>query len=142
MKESSATVKSIDEYLVEDCGGKFADKTWLFGLFGSMVYVPTGEKVTGGFRYFACELPQVVEAFEARALSTLLELPFALDDDGEPDTSTIVVDLHYTSSGSAVAMQVREYQNSEPVPVTPVILLEGPDAKAIVEQVKQLDQSN
>ncbi len=135
-------MKDIDDYLVQDCGGKFEDKTWLFGLFGSMVYLPTGEKVKGGFRYFACELPAVLEAFESGDLSRFLELPFAVDADGDVDTSAIVVDLHYTPSGSVVALQVREYQNHNPTPVTPVRLLEGPAGRAVLTQIVELDQSN
>ncbi len=135
-------MKDIDDYLVQDCGGKFEDKTWLFGLFGSMVYLPTGEKVKGGFRYFACELPAVLEAFESGDLSRFLELPFAVDADGDADTSAVVVDLHYTPSGSVVALQVREYQNHNPTPVTPVRLLEGPAGRAVLTQIVELDQSN
>lgn len=135
-------VKDIDEYLVQDCGGKFQNKTRLFGLFGSMVYVPTREKVKGGFRYFACELPAVLEAFESGDVSRFLDLPFAVDDDGDPDTSAIVVDIHYTPSGSVVALQVREYQNHNPTPVTPVRLLEGAAGQAALTQIVELDQSN
>lgn len=134
-------MKSIDQYLVQDLDGKFVDKTWLLGLFGSVVYTPTGEKVKGGFRYYSCPAQQVIAAFEARDLPALAGLPFSLDDDGEPDTSAVLINLHYTPSGSAVAMQVSEYQDHQPVAVTPVWLSEGPEAQAMVAQVKTLDQS-
>lgn len=135
-------MKDIDDFLVQDCGGKFENKTWLFGLFGSMVYVPTREKVKGGFRYFACELPEVLEAFESGDVSRFLKLPFAVDEEGDVDTSSIVLDLHYTPSGSVVALQVREYQNHNPTPVTSVRLLEGAAGRAALKQVMELDQSN
>lgn len=137
-----ATHKNIDEFLEEDCGGKFKDKTWLLGFFGSVIYTPTGEKVAGGFRYFSCEVAPVIQAFEARDIGAMLALPYALDDDGEPDTSTVLVSLHYTPSGSALAIQVQEYQNSEPIPVSPVWLMEGAEAQSFLAQVKELDQSN
>lgn len=137
-----AKYKGIDEYLEEDCGGKFKDKTWLLGLFGSVVYTPTGEKVAGGFRYFTCDIGPVLQAFEARDVGAMLALPYALDDDGEPDTSAVMVNLHYTPSGSAVAIQVTEYQNSEPIAVSPVWLAEGAEAQGLLPQVKELDQSS
>jgi len=137
-----ADYKDIDEYLVEDCQGKIKDKTWLLGLLGSVVYTPTGEKVSGGFRYFDNCLGLLLERFERLDLRGIMELPFALDDDGDPDTSDIVLDLHYTKSGSMVAMQVGQFRNSQRVSVTPTRFLEGPDAAACLAQVLELDQSN
>ncbi len=134
--------KEIDDFLTEDCQGKFVDKTWFMGLFGKVVYTPTGEKVEGGFRYFACSAQSVIEVFNRGDMATMLRMPFAFDEDGSPDTSSVLISLHYTKSGSVVAMQVQEYQNSEPIPVTPVVLLEGPQAQAIIAQVMELDQSN
>jgi hypothetical protein len=137
-----AEYKEIDDFLVQDCQGKFKDKTWFLGLFGSMIYKPTGEKVEQGFRYFACDVGPLLEAFRAANMAAMLELPFALDEDGDPDTSSVLINLYYTASGSALAMQVQEYQKSHPVPMTPVVLLEGPQAQALIAQVKELDQSN
>lgn len=137
-----ANYKELEDYLLQDCQGKFKDKSWFFGLFGSMIYTPTGEKFAGGFRYFACGIGPVLEAFERKDIAALLKLPFALDDEGDADTSSVVVNLHYTPSGSALAMQVEQYQNSNPVPVSPVIFLEGTEASSLIAQVKELDQSN
>ena len=136
------TEKDIDAFLLEDCQGKFKDKSWFFGLFGSTIYVPTGEKVSGGFRYFACPVAAVLQCFSTLDLAAMLRLPFALDDDGDPDTSSVLISLHYTESGSVLAMQVQEYQNYHPVPLSPVVLLEGAQAQPHMALVKELDQSN
>jgi len=137
-----STHKDIDQFLVEDCQGKFKDKTKFLGLFGSVIYTVTGEKVLGGYRYFTCPTEPLQEAFGKLDLAGMLTLPFALDDDGDPDTSSLLISLHYTDSGSVLAMQVQEYQNSRPIPITPVILLEGAAAKVHIENVKELDQTN
>lgn len=136
------THKDIDAFLTEDCGGKVKDKTWLLGLFGSVVYTVTGEKVLGGFRYFTCEPAPLLEALERKDLKAMLALPFALDEDGEADTSSLLISLHYTDTGSMLAMQVSEYQNYNPVPISPVTFLEGAEAKSLIADVKALDQSN
>ncbi len=65
-----------------------------------------------------------------------------MDDEGNVDTSPLLISLHYTKSGSMLAMQVQEYQNSAPVPLTPVVFLEGAEAKVHIEKVMELDQSN
>lgn len=137
-----STHKDIDKFLEEDCQGKIKDKTWFLGLFGSVIYTVTGEKVQGGFRYFTCEAPPLVAALGKLDLSAMLGLPFALDDDGNVDTSSLLISLHYTNSGSMLAMQVQEYQNHSPVPLTPVVFLEGAAAKVHIDKVMELDQSN
>ncbi len=134
-------VKSIEAFLLEDCGGRFQDKSWLFGLFGSVVYAPTGETVLTGFRYYACEASRLKAAVEALDLKTLETMPFAVDDEGEPDTSGVVVDLHYTATGSMVAIQLSEYQDHRPVPLTSPVLLEREAAAQLLPQVRSLDQS-
>lgn len=133
--------KDLEDFLKEDCQGKFEDKTRFLGLLGSKIYTPTGEKVIGGFRYFACDVEPVIEAFNRGDLAAMLELPFALDEDGESDTSSVLISLEYTDSGSMLAMQVQEYQNYQPVAVTPSVLLEGVEAKALIAHAKELDQS-
>lgn len=134
-------MKPIEAFLLEDCGGRFQDKTWLFGVFGSVVYAPTGEKVLSGFRYYACEASKLKPAVEALDLNALEQLPFAMDDDGEPDTSGVVVDLHYTASGSMVAIQLSEYRDHHPVPLTSPLLLEREAAASLFPKVRSLDQS-
>jgi hypothetical protein len=134
--------KELDDFLTQDCNGKFVDGTWLFGIFGSFKYTPTKEKVELGFRYFACDVQAVRAAFEAGDIAGLLRLPFALDESGDADTSAVAVNLRYTASGSAVALQVEEHQNSVPTPVSAVRLYEGAEAKALLPLVQQLDQSH
>jgi hypothetical protein len=41
-----------------------------------------------------------------------------------------------------VALQIVEYQNHNPTPVTPVMLLEGPEAKAALVHVKSMSESD
>lgn len=132
----------LDDFLFKQCADKFKDKTRFLGLFGSVVYTVTGEKLEGGFRYFACEPEPLLDAFSRRDLAAMLELPFAVDDDGDPDTSSLYISLNYTKSGSVLAMQVRQYQNSNPVPISPPVLVEGPEAGPLVAKAKELDQSN
>lgn len=134
--------KDIDDFLAQDTNGKVKDKTWFLGMFGSVTYTVTGEKVHGGFRYFTCEPAPLLEALERRDIKAMLELPFALDEDGEVDTSSLLINLHYTDSGSMLAMQVTEYQNYNPTPISPVTFLEGQEAKDLIADVKALDQSN
>lgn len=136
------THKDIGEFLAEDCNGKVKDKTWLLGMFGSVFYTVTGEKVKGGFRYFTCEPAPLLAALERQDIKAMLDLPFALDEDGEADTSSLLISLHYTQSGSMLAMQVTEYQDHNPVPISPVTFLEGPAAQSLIVDVKALDQSN
>jgi hypothetical protein len=133
--------KELDDFLTQDCNGKFVDGTWLFGLLGSFKYTPTSEKVVTGFRYFACDAATVRAAFDAGDVAGLLKLPFALDEDGDADSSGVAVNLRYTASGSAVALQVEEHQNAQPVPVSEVRLYEGAEAQALLPVIKKLDQS-
>jgi len=134
-------MKPLDETLTEDHGGKFQDKTWLFGLLGAFRYIPTGEKMEVGFRYYASDAAMVLAAFETRDVSALLALPFALDEDGDADTSAVAVTMRYTPSGSAVALQVEEYVQSNPQPRSEVWLLEGAAGQAVLAQITKLDQS-
>jgi hypothetical protein len=110
-------------------------------VFSETVYQPTGEKVIEGFRYFACEIGAVVEAFSRGDIGAITELPFALDDDGAVDTSSVLLNLAYTASGALVAAQPVEYQNYHPTPVAAPLVLEGEPAKAVAALIKELDQS-
>lgn len=111
-------------------------------VFKNLHYRPTGEKVVEGFRYFTCDIGQLLAAFNAQDFQGMTRLGFALDDEGEPDTSGVLLDVAYTASGAFVAAQPVEYQNHFPTPVAPVMLVEGPQAKAYIEAIKALDQSS
>jgi hypothetical protein len=134
-------MKSLDECLTQDHGGKFADKSWLFGLLGAFRYTPTGEKMDVGFRHFATDAATVLAAFERRDVNALLALPFALDDEGDADTSAVLVTMRYTPTGSAIALQVEEYVEGDPRPRSEVWLLEGAAGQAVIAQITKLDQS-
>lgn len=111
-------------------------------IFKKLHYRATGEKVVEGFRYFSCDIGQLVAAFNAQDFQAISKLPFALDEEGSPDTSSVLLDLAYTESGAFVAAQPVEYQNYNPTPVAPVLFLEGDQAKSLLETFKQLDPSS
>jgi hypothetical protein len=111
-------------------------------VFKKLHYRATGEKVVEGFRYFSCDIGQLLAAFNAQDFQAISKLSFALDDENEPDTSSVLLDLAYTESGAFVAAQPVEYQDHNPTPVAPVILLEGAQAKGLIDTFKRLDQSS
>lgn len=129
------------EDLLKSNTDKFEVKKSLF-VFKSLHYRATGEKVIEGFRYFACDLEALQAAFRAQDFGEIARLPFAKDSDGDPDTSAVLLDLAYTDSGAFVAAQPVEYRDHEPTAVADALLLEGQHAKALLELVKQLDQSS
>ena len=111
-------------------------------VFSELVYKPTGEKVIeGGYRYFDCDIQQVLAPFANRDFAALQELPFATDDDGDPGTSGVLLEVAFTASGSMVAAQPVEYQNYNPTCVAEVLFLEGEAAKSVVHAVMELDQT-
>jgi hypothetical protein len=130
----------LEEYL-KASNDKFEIRKSLL-IFKNLHYRATGEKVVEGFRYFNCDIGQLLAAFNAQDFQAISKLPFALDDEGEPDTSAVLLDLAYTESGAFVAAQPVEYKDHNPTPVAPVLLIEGPQAKSLFETVKQLDQSS
>lgn len=107
-------------------------------IFSETIYKSTGEKVTEGFRYFACGIADVAVAATSGNFEALTKLPFALDEDGDRDTSGVLIDLAYTPSGSFVAVQPVEYQNSAPCPVAAPFVLEGAAGQSVIAWVKQL----
>jgi hypothetical protein len=112
-----------------------------FLIFNNLHYRSTGEKVVFGFRYFDCPIDGVVDAFRKSDFDALDALPFALDEDGDVDTSGVLIDLAYTESGAFIAAQPVEYQNYNPTPVAESFVLEGDAAKAVFARIKGLDQS-
>lgn len=102
-------------------------------LFTSLIYTPTGEKVITGFRYFTNSIEEVVAAFETGDVAALTALDYALDEDGDPDTTSVLVSLAYTKSGAFMAAQPEEYQEYVPTNVREPKFLNGFDI--------ELDQS-
>ena len=96
-------------------------------LFTSIIHTPTGEKVTTGFRYFNNPIEEVVAAFETGDVAALTALDYALDDEGEPDTTSVCIKLAYVKSGAFFAAQPEEYQDYVPTNVREPKFLNGFD---------------
>ena len=86
-------------------------------LFSSIIHTPSGEKVVEGFRYFTNSIEEVVAAFETGKVSALTALDYALDEDGDPDTTSVCIKLAYTKGGAFLAAQPQEYQDYVPTDV-------------------------
>ncbi len=110
-------------------------------VFSSLHYKPTGEKVVVGFRYYACAAAEVVAVRDAGNQQALTALPYALDEDGDPDTSGTCLLIAYTKSVSILALQPQEYQDYVPVQLRPPLLFEGESAAALKGLVATLDQT-
>jgi len=102
-------------------------------LFSSIIHTPSGEKVVEGFRYFTNPIEEVVAAFETGDVAALTALDYALDDEGEPDTTSVCIKLAYVKSGAFLAAQPQEYQDYVPTDVREPKYLNGFDI--------ELDQS-
>lgn len=107
-------------------------------VFKDLVHVPTDEKVVQGFRYFRNPVGDVLAAFDAGDLEALADLQYALDDEGEPDTTSVCLLLAYTPSGAYVAAQPQEYQDYVPTYLREPKVLTSPRAR---ELAHALDQS-
>jgi hypothetical protein len=130
--------KDAEDFLKEDCADRFQDKRKLFGLLGAFIYKPTGEKVEEDFGYFDCEVGQVLDAFNRKDLAAMAQFPLC---DSE-NRGSVRVDLFHTASGAMVALQIVEFQNYNPRPVTAVLLVEGDEAKAALGHVKSMIESD
>lgn len=106
-----------------------------------LYFKPSKEKVQEGFRYFDCELPELLDLLHRGDFEAILRLPFSLDEDGDPDTSDVCLLTYYTESGSLVALQPQQYRDYEPVNAATAIVLQGARARAVVQTVAALDQT-
>ena len=113
----------------------FETKKKLF--FTSIIHKPSGEKVVEGFRYFAAPIEALVAAFESGDLAAIEALPYALDDDGDPDTTSVCLLLAYTEGGAFLAAQPQEYRDYEPF-----LVREPTYFTATGAQAAALDQSS
>lgn len=109
-------------------------------VFSDLIYKPTGEKVIEGFRYFTCSIDDLISAFEARDLDAIANLPFAEDEDGDPDTSAVCLLMAYTESGGFLALQPQEYQDYNPTLVREPVFIEG--SAGLGQRALSLDQSS
>lgn len=110
-------------------------------IMSEFVYKPTNEKIREGFRYFRCEPSSLLDAFTRRDIQAISALPFAIDDEGYPDTSSVLIELAYTNSGSMVACHPQVYRDYAPRSVAPPLLLENAAAQQVALLVKNLDQT-
>jgi|GEM_PF-1544818 len=93
----------------------FETKKKLFGK--TVIHKPSGEKVVEGYRYFRSSIDELTAAFESGDLAAVQALEYALDEDGDPDTTSVAILLAYTKNGAFLAAQPEEHQNYEPVRV-------------------------
>lgn len=96
-------------------------------LFTSLIHTPSGEKVVEGFRYFTNTIEELVAAFTTGDVAALTALDYALDEDGDPDTTSVCLLLAYTKSGAFLAAQPQEYQDYVPTLVAEPKYLNGFD---------------
>lgn len=108
-------------------------------VFKDLVYTPTDEKVVTGFRYFHSPVEDLLAAFDAHDLEAIARLTYAIDDEGDVDTSSVCLKLAYTPSGSYLAAQPQEYQNWAPVDLREPKVFTSPRGR---ELAHALDQSN
>ncbi|WP_437944192.1 hypothetical protein WMF27_14165 [Sorangium sp. So ce281] len=114
-------------------------RKWL--ILSEFVYTSTGEKVEEGFRYFTCPIGALTAALERRDFAAIAKLPFALDEDGDPDTSAVRLDLAYTASGALAAFQPVEFRDHAPTCLSAPLILERAEAQALRDILRELDQS-
>ena len=83
-------------------------------LFTDIIHKPSGEKVKEGFRYFFADADTVAAAFDAADIAAIASLPYAIDNEGEVDTSAVCLKIAYTKGGAFLAAQPQEYQEYVP----------------------------
>ncbi|MBT0994791.1 hypothetical protein KIN34_10900 [Cellulomonas sp. DKR-3] len=111
----------------------FETKKKLFGK--SVIHKPSGEKVVEGYRYFRSSIDELTAAFESGDLAAVQALEYALDEDGDPDTSAVALLLAYTKNGAFLAAQPEEYQDYVPVRVREPRFFPG--SVALVDELDQ-----
>ncbi len=92
---------------------KFETKKRLL-LFTDIIHTPSGEKVKEGFRYFHADADELLAAFDADDVEAITRLPYALDAEGEIDTSGLCLKLAYTPGSAFLAAQPQQYQEYVP----------------------------
>ena len=131
-------ITDLSDFLRADA--RFATRRkWL--ILKDLYFTPTDEKVAEGFRYFTCSIDELTEPLSRRDFAAIAKLPFALDDEGEADTSSVLLNLAYTASGAIAGFQAVEYRDYQPICVTEPVLLEGAEAQALRDKLKEIDQS-
>jgi hypothetical protein len=131
-------IQSISDWIAND-STRFEKRKKML-VFSSVFYRPTNEKLTEGFRYYACGIEELLAVFDAGDIEELTKLPYALDEDGDRDTSGVLVDLAYTPSVSIAAIQPVQYIDHNPTPMRPPLVLEGERAQAVKAAVLELGE--
>jgi len=109
-------------------------------VFTDLIHKPTGEKVVEGFRYFATDIDTLTAAFDADDLDSIAGLEYALDEDGDADTSAVCLLVAYTPSGAFLAAQPQAFIDYVPTVVRePKYLTASSDLRTLAHA---LDQSN
>lgn len=107
-------------------------------VFTDIIHTPSGEKVTEGFRYFTNPIAELLAAFETGDIAALQSLDYALDEDGDVDTTSVCVLLAYTKGGAFVAAQVEEHQDYVPTLLSaPKYLNAAPNLGSLVRELDQ-----
>jgi hypothetical protein len=131
-------IQGLSDWIAADTE-RFEKRKKMF-VFTSVFYRPTNEQVTEGFRYFVCGIDEVLAVFDAGDIAALTKLPYALDEDGDRDTSSVLVDLAYTPSVSLAAIQPVQYIDYNPTPMRPPLVLEGEKAQALKAVMLELGE--
>jgi len=106
-------------------------------LFKSIWHKPTEEKVVDGYRYFNNSIEELLAALDSGDFANVLALDYSLDEDGDPDTSSVALLLAYTKSGAFFAVQPQQYQD-----YVPTLIREPVYVTATLAQFEELDQTN
>lgn len=101
-------------------------------VFTDIIHKPTGEKVVEGFRYFTADIDQLVAAFDADDVDAIRALPYAVDDQGDVDTSGVCLLVAYTPSGAFLAAQPQVYVDYVPT------LVREPKYLTVSQPVREL----
>lgn len=107
-------------------------------VFTDIIHTPSGSKVIEGYRYFTSDIESLLAAFDADDLAAIAALPYALDYEGEADTSGVCILLAYTSDGAFLAAQPQQYIDYVPTLLRePKYLTIGSDAAQILAGLDQ-----
>lgn len=131
-------IQPLSDWLESDTQ-RFQKKKRMF-VFTDLIHRGTGEKVEEGFRYFACDIGAVLGLFDAGDIVGLSRLEYALDEDGDRDTSSVRVDLAYTPGFGFAAIQPVQYIEHAPTPLRPAMVLEGDEARRFKDALLALGE--
>ncbi len=135
-----ADYPDLSDHLRQMTDQFFEKKKFFF--WNKLIFKPTGEQVHEGFRYFHCPVEQLLDAYSRGDFAAIANLPFAIDGEGDEDTSSVCLYVSYTDSGSVFAAQPEQYQNYCPTAVAPPVVWFGAQAQPLLSLAKHLDQTN